>query len=256
MDSSLVHCRNYMVCRLWFYCSILYRKFPFFSRFLIRASSIPFFRFFSFVCVLLSISIVLFSFNFVSSINLSRSFMSLIAVKTFEVSRSSAVIPSNAQFFQFLSISAIGLLVFRLRSVLSRSVLCNCGQCCFLVINFHRIIWWNLLFVPCRILFCILPVSFGTEPRDRCPLWNFLVFPFLCRSNCFMPFQHPILVLRCLIWTFFMCSVWISRATVSVWKFFNLMWPRDSVLQLCLFLWFNKINQFSKLLIAPCNTSR
>ena len=75
-----------------------------FSRFDIRASGIVFFRFFlSYVFCLIN-SIVFANSSFYSFIKLSRSFVSVIAVINFEMSRSSAVIPPNALSFS-ISIS-------------------------------------------------------------------------------------------------------------------------------------------------------
>ena len=77
-----------------------------FSRFDIRASVIVFFRFFLSYVFCLIISVVFFNSSFFSFIILSRSFVSIIAVKNFEMSRSSAVIPSNAHSFS-ISISLL-----------------------------------------------------------------------------------------------------------------------------------------------------
>ena len=65
----------------------------------------------------LIISIVFFSSSFFASISLSRSFVSGIAVMNFEISKSSAVYPSTAHSFQFLSVSARHLRVFQFRSL-------------------------------------------------------------------------------------------------------------------------------------------
>ena len=78
--------------------------FYFFSRLQIRVSSIVFFRFLLSYVFSLIISIVFFSSSFFSIINLSRSCVSVIAVIHFEMSRSSIVVPSNAQTFS-ISIS-------------------------------------------------------------------------------------------------------------------------------------------------------
>ena len=88
-------------------CSILCSGSSFisFCRFEIRASGILFFRFFLSYVFCLIISIVFFSSSFFSLINLSRSFVSVIAVINFEFSESSAVIPSNTFFFYFYQYS-------------------------------------------------------------------------------------------------------------------------------------------------------
>ena len=75
-----------------------------FSRLVIKASGIVFFRFFLWYVFCLIISIVFFESSFFSFIGLSRSFESVIAVIIFEMSKSSAVIPSNAHSFS-ISIS-------------------------------------------------------------------------------------------------------------------------------------------------------
>ena len=70
-----------------------------FSRFDISASGMVFYQFFLSYVFCLIISIVFFSSRFFSFINLSRSFVSVIAIMNFETNKSSAVTPSNAHSF-------------------------------------------------------------------------------------------------------------------------------------------------------------
>ena len=108
LGSSLVRYRIYRVFHLLFYFSVWFRIVPFFcigssfisfSRLVISASGFVFFRLFRSYVFCFIISIVFFSSSFFSFISLSRSFVSVIAVMNFEMSRSSAVIPSNAHSF-------------------------------------------------------------------------------------------------------------------------------------------------------------
>ena len=89
-----------LVPGLFVFCVGSFVPFP---RFVIRASGMMFFRFFSYLFSLI-ISMVFFNSNFFTSVCLSRSFVSVIAVMNLEMSKSSALIPSNAHFYS-ISIS-------------------------------------------------------------------------------------------------------------------------------------------------------
>ena len=107
MGSCLMHCK---ICKVLHLCSLFYRLFPLsvlapFFRCEIRASGIVVFRLFLSYVICLIVSIVFFRSNFFSSINFSRSLVSIIAVMNYETRRSSAVFPSNVHSFSiFISL--------------------------------------------------------------------------------------------------------------------------------------------------------